>query len=307
MSDLAWSGVIEDHENLHVGKPRDGGVTMVIDTGLGVAGTADVVEISGQYIDQWKCSFGTSTFVRTDVLRRKLGLLAASDIVTYPGGTLLEAAIVNQHSRVYMSRAKQLGFSAVEISDGTIAMTRRRRKKIIQCAIENDLIAITEVGKKDPLDQPSAKEIADQALWDLDNGATWVVIEGRESGISVGIYDENGSVRENALAEIVDHMDDQVDRLIWESPKKEQQAVLVHRLGPNVSLGNISPHDMLSLESLRAGLRFETLKPIADEWEQTGRWNPDQVEQAVNNKEFSLNERAKSLARENRSRTGTRG
>jgi phosphosulfolactate synthase len=280
---------------------------MVIDTGLGVAGTADVVEISGQYIDQWKCSFGTSTFVRTDVLRRKLGLLAASDIVTYPGGTLLEAAIVNQHSRVYMSRAKQLGFSAVEISDGTIAMTRRRRKKIIQCAIENDLIAITEVGKKDPLDQPSAKEIADQALWDLDNGATWVVIEGRESGISVGIYDENGSVRENALAEIVDHMDDQVDRLIWESPKKEQQAVLVHRLGPNVSLGNISPHDMLALESLRAGLRFETLKPIADEWEQTGRWNPDQVEQAVNNKEFSRNERAKSLARENRSRTGTRG
>jgi phosphosulfolactate synthase len=283
MHDLAWKGVVGEDWKGRGGKPRDIGVTMVIDTGLGVAATADVVEISGDYIDHWKCSFGTSTFVRTEVLRRKLGLLAASDILTYPGGTLLEAAIVNQHCRVFMSRAKKLGFNAAEISDGTIPMTWRRRKKVIQCARDNGLVAITEVGKKDPANQPTAAEIAEQALKDLDAGATWVIIEGRESGVCVGIYDDCGGIKEEALEEITSNMGDKADRLIWETPKKEQQAALVKRFGSNVGLGNICPQDMLALESLRAGLRFETLKPIADEWERTGRWNPDQVEQALKN------------------------
>jgi phosphosulfolactate synthase len=174
--------------------PREIGVTMVIDTGVGLTATADVLALAGRWIDHWKLSFGTSVFMPEDLLRRKLAMLAHAGVLTYPGGTLFEASIVRQHCRIYMRRARQLGFGAVEISDGTIDLPASRRRRVIDCAHDADLVVITEVGKKDPAHQPAPEELAAQALMDLGWGASWIVVEGRESGASVGVFDATGTI-----------------------------------------------------------------------------------------------------------------
>ncbi len=110
MGELAWAGVIDHAWVPRSGRPRDKGVTMVIDTGVGLAATADMIEIAGPYIDHWKLGFGTSAAMPPDLLRRKLALLASHGLLTYPGGTLLEVAIVQHHCRVFMGRARDLGF-----------------------------------------------------------------------------------------------------------------------------------------------------------------------------------------------------
>jgi phosphosulfolactate synthase len=254
---------------------------MVIDTGLGLVATADLIETSGPYIDHWKLGFGTSAAVPRDLLRRKLALLASHGFLTYPGGTLLEVAIVQQHCRVFMGRARDLGFSAVEISDGTLPLPLVRRRNVIRCAIDAGLVAITEVGKKDPAAQPAARELADLALQDLEWGASWVLVEGRESGKCVGIYDENGDISSEMLDHMAEAMGDKIDRLIWEAPLKPQQAALVRRFGNDVSLGNIECDGVIALEALRAGLRFETLQPIVERRKSLGQWKPEQIEKDI--------------------------
>lgn len=278
MPDRAWAHVVDGLMDGRTAPPRQSGLTMVIDKGHGPATTADLLEMGGDLIDHWKCTFGTSAFVPTEVLRRKLALLASYGITTYPGGTLLEAAIIRTHCRMYMQRARELGFTAVEISDGTIALPPYRRRNIIRCALDHDLLPITEVGKKDPQQQPTAIEMAEQALQDLEWGAVWVTVEARESGVGVGIYDDRGAVRAEAVAAIRERMGDHAARLIWEAPLKNQQAHLIQQLGLNVNLGNIPPAEVLALEALRAGLRFETLARIAGDLERSGEWDPTRVE-----------------------------
>jgi phosphosulfolactate synthase len=279
MSERAWAQVVG---RVLVGReqpPRKSGLTMVIDKGHGMAMTADLLEMSGDLIDHWKCTFGTSAFVPAEVLRRKLLHLTARGILTYPGGTLLEVAIVYGNCRTFMQHAHMLGFSAVEISDGTIPLPLHRRRNLIRCAIDHGLAPITEVGKKDPQHQPSALELAEQALQDLEWGAQWVTVEARESGKGIGIYDDHGMVKTEAVAEISEHMGPLVNRLIWEAPLKNQQTYLIQQFGMNVNLGNIPTGEVLALEALRAGLRFETFSRVAEELERTGQWNPDAVEE----------------------------
>lgn len=281
MPERAWAQLIGSVMTGRAQPPRKSGLTMVIDKGHGLAMTADLLEMCGDIIDHWKCTFGTSAFVPADVLRRKLLQMTARGILTYPGGTLLEVAIVYGSCRVFMRRAHMLGFSAVEISDGTIPLPQHRRRNLIRCAIDHGLTPITEVGKKDPAQQPTAIELAEQALQDLEWGAQWVTVESRESGKGIGIYDDHGAVRSEAVAEISEHMGPQVDRLIWEAPLKNQQTYLIQQFGVNVNLGNISTGEVLALEALRAGLRFETFSRIAQEMERTGQWNPDAVEESL--------------------------
>lgn len=281
-SDRPWLGVLglDAAIDRRLPRPRRCGVTMVIDTGLGLTATADMLAIAAPHIDQWKLAFGTSALMPIDVLRRKLKLLAEHSVLTYPGGTLLEAAIVQQHCRVYMRRARELGFGAVEISDGTISLPPDRRRRVIDCARDAGLVAITEVGKKDPAHQPEAVELAEQTLKDIEWGAAWVIVEARESGRGIGIYDDDGEVRGGFLAELSRHLGALTDRLIWEAPRKDQQAALVQRFGANVSLGNVAASEALALEALRSGLRYETLSVIAEQEQAAGQWNPSLAEPA---------------------------
>ncbi|MGJ0502603.1 MAG: phosphosulfolactate synthase [Methylocystis sp.] len=276
----AWHGVwsLDAIVNRRLRRPRTTGVTMVLDTGLGVSALRDVLDLAGEHIDQWKFGFGTSALMPYAVLEEKLDWLNQRNILTYPGGTLLEAAVVQEHCRVFMTRAAELGFRAAEISEGTIELPGERRRRMIDCARNAGLVPITEVGRKDPACQPTAVELAQQILQDLDWGASWVIVEGRESGSGVGIYDQGGEIRTPFLDEILKQVGSAASRLIWEAPLRSQQAYLVCRFGANVSLGNIPPQECLALEALRCGLRFETFNAVARHSREAGLWDPQRVE-----------------------------
>ena len=189
-------------------KPRSNGVTMVIDSGLGLSQTEELLDMAGQWIDHWKLSFGTSALVPEPVLQKKLELINSTGTLTFPGGTLFEAATAHRHCRHYMRAAARMGFRGVEISEGTFDLPTERRRRAVQCGLDADLIVITEVGKKDPATQPAPEELATQVLLDLEWGASWVVMEGRESGTGVGVFDTAGHVDADAvdtIATTADH------------------------------------------------------------------------------------------------------
>lgn len=259
-------------------KPRRAGVTMAIDTGLGLSQCGDLLMMADRWIDHWKLSFGTSALMPKPVLAKKLDLIGSAGVLTFPGGTMFEATIVRRHCRHYMRTARGMGFTAVEISEGSIDLSPDRRRGAIECALDHDLEVITEVGKKDPANQPSPEQLADQALLDLEWGASWVVVEGRESGTGVGMYDAVGRIDMEAVETVARRVGAATDRLVWEAPLKDQQKMLIGRFGVNVGLGNIDPARILALEALRTGLRFETLQPIAARLAAAGGWDPEQRE-----------------------------
>lgn len=278
--DSAWRGVwsLDAMIDRRLPRPRRLGVTMVIDTGLGLSAMTDILDLAGDHIDHWKFGFGTTALMPRTALEAKLALLRARNILAYPGGTLLEAAVVQEHCRVFMRRAAELGFTAAEISEGTIDLPPDRRRRMIDCARNAGLLPITEVGRKDPTRQPDARELGEQIMRDLEWGAAWVIIEGRESGKGVGIYDGRGDIRHSFLEDVIQLIGAASERLIWEAPERAQQAYLVCRFGANVSLGNIAPQECLALEALRCGLRYETFKPVASNLQEAGVWDPARVE-----------------------------
>ena len=265
----AWADVFT-HLDERSRKPRAAGVTMIIDKCQGPSATADLLATTGDYIDHWKLSFGTSALLDEDLLRDKIAMVKEHDTLVYPGGTLTEYAIVRGKCRDFIRRARDLGFNGVEISDGTIHLSPGARRDAIHFALDLGLTVVAEVGKKDPREQPYAEELADLALADFESGAAWVIVEARESGKGIGIYDKDGSVQERDVHTITAALNSQLTRLIWEAPLKNQQEYFILRFGPDVSLGNIQPRDVLAVEALRAGLRFETLQPLVEQMEREG-------------------------------------
>jgi phosphosulfolactate synthase len=202
-------------------------------------------------------------------LRNKIETIRTRNVLVYPGGTLTEYAIIQGVCRDYMRHAVELGFNGIEISDGTIELAKKARRDAIRFALDLGLTVVAEVGKKDPDKQPSLEALAEQALADFDAGASWVTVEARESGRGVGVFDEDGTVVEQDVDRLAGLLEGRTDRILWESPLKRQQDYFIHRFGPNVCLGNIQPRDVLALEALRTGLRFETFRSVAEQLEVT--------------------------------------
>ena len=181
-----------------------------------------------------------------------------------PGGTFLEVAVWQGVLDGYLKRAKELGFSAIEVSDGTIEMDRTTREDVIKNSLDNGFKVLTEVGKKDPKDILPISLIHQLIGEDMENGAFKVIIEAREAGKGVGIFDAEGKIKSDEIKNIIAGVE-KLDCLMWEAPLKNQQQELIMRLGLNINLGNIPPDEILALEALRQGVRGDTLKLAYEE------------------------------------------
>jgi phosphosulfolactate synthase len=265
----AWSGVFHGAYAERLTKPRKLGINVVIDKNLGARALADLLETAGESIDQIKLAFGTTVALSERAVRDKIRLIRSYQIEVYPGGTLLEAAVIQGALPEYLRRAQDLGFTMVEVSDGTITMAPERRAEVIRCALDLGFSIITEVGKKDPQKKMPTGAMQAQIAADLAMGARYVIIESREGGKGVGIYDQNGAVDVSELDALVNGLED-LDRIVWEAPQCSQQAYLIERFGANVNLGNIQPPDVLALEALRCGFRFETLRHAVESQGRSG-------------------------------------
>lgn len=234
-------------------KPRRSGLTHVIDAGLATATVAGRLDTVAAYIDVWK--FGSGTAYLDRCLSEKVDLLRRADVLPCLGGTLLEIAWAQGVADACLDWAADAGLTAVEVSRGLVPMAAEQKWELIRRARAAGFEVMAEVGAKDPTTTMPPAEWAAEALGDLAAGARWVVVEGRESG-TVGIYLPDGSVRVDVVDAVVGTVG--AEALIFEAPRKDQQAWFISRFGPDVNLGNISADAVLPLETLRRGLRADT-------------------------------------------------
>jgi phosphosulfolactate synthase len=238
-------------------KPRDRGLTHVIDRGLSLSEVDGLLEVAGASVDVVKLGWGTALV--TANLRQKLERYDAYGIPVVLGGTLTELAIRQGRVAGLVAWLRELGLRHVEVSDGTIALDRQVKRELIH-ELADEFTVFSEVGSKD-IDFIMAPYVwVEQIEGDLQAGAWKVIAEARESG-TAGIYRADGEVRTGLIDEIAHAID--VERLIFEAPQREQQVWLLHRFGMECNIGNVAPGDVVSLETLRLGLRSETVERFA--------------------------------------------
>lgn len=233
-------------------KPRNNGITMVMDKGLSLQEVENFLENGSNYTDIVKLGFGTSVF--TNKLQDKINLYKSANIPVYLGGTLFEAYIVRNQFDDYVKLIEKLGITHIEVSDGSLDMNHDVKCNYINTLSKNFTV-LSEVGSKDAEKIIPPYEWIEQMETELQAGAWKVIGEARESG-TVGIFRGTGEVRSGLVAEIIRKIP-QAD-VIWEAPKKEQQVWFIQLYGSNVNLGNIAPNEIIPLETLRMGLRGDS-------------------------------------------------
>ena len=241
-----------------VKKPRNHGITMVMDKGLSIEETRNFISISGPYVDVVKLGFGTSYV--TPNLDKKLAVYREADIPIYFGGTLFEAFLIRGQLDDYISICKEYQVGYMEVSDGSVNIDHKEKCRIIERLTKYGTV-LSEVGSKD------AAHIIPPYKWielmraELLAGATYVIAEAREAG-NVGIYRGSGEVREGLVQEILTQIP--AEKILWEAPQKSQQLYFIELVGANVNLGNIAPNEMIALEAMRIGLRGDTFDLYLD-------------------------------------------
>ena len=235
-------------------EPRTDGLTHVLDKGLGTRAWEDVLETSGEYIDIVKLGWGTAYV--TQNLRRKLDVLREKSVVI--GGTFFEVAYVKDLVDEYKRWLSELGLRHVEVSDGTVEIPRERKLELI-AEFASDFTVLSEVGSKDSSVEPDAAEWTTWLREELDAGAWKVITEAREGGSS-GTFTPSGEMRTDLVEEVARAVP--IEDVVFEAPTKSSQAWFVKQFGPTVNLGNIPPDEVIPLETLRLGLRGDTLKEV---------------------------------------------
>ena len=235
-------------------KPREAGITHVLDRGLSLAEVDGLIEVTGHAVDLVKLGWGTA--VATANLEPKLRRYAQHGIPAVLGGTLTELAIAQGRFDELIAWVHELGLHHFEISDGTIALPHERKVEMI-ARLAQEFTVLSEVGSKDDTGAITPPYLwVEQMQRELEAGAWKVIAEGRETG-TAGIFRPDGEVREGLIGEITHEVDPA--RILFDAPRKEQQVWFIRRFGPEVNLGNVPAGEVLALETLRRGLRSDTL------------------------------------------------
>ena len=239
-------------------KPRENGLTMVMDKGLSLRETEDFISSSGEFTDLVKLGFGSSLI--TPNLDKKIALYKEAGIPIYFGGTLLEAFLIRDEFDKYLKVLSKYKMEYAEISDGSIVIPHKIKCDYIK-KLAKHVTVISEVGSKEEgiIIRPN--------VWiqmmerELEAGVWKVIAEARESG-TVGIYRPNGKEHVTLINKIIPRVP--ADKIIWETPQKSQQVYFIKQFGSNVNLGNIAPSEVIAVESLRLGLRSDTFFHFLD-------------------------------------------
>jgi len=233
-------------------KPREDGLTMVMDKGLSLRQAEDLVDASGHLVDLVKLGFGSS-YVMTR-LKEKIKVYQQAGIRVYLGGTLFEAFIARGMFTEYRQLLDKLGLDTTEVSDGSINLSHKEKCSYIE-TLAKDLTVLSEVGSKESGILISPAKWVRMMRTELDAGSWKVIAEARESG-TVGIYRPSGHAHTTLVNRILAKVP--AADIMWEAPIKSQQVWFIKMLGPNVNLGNIPAEEVIPLETLRLGLRGDT-------------------------------------------------
>jgi phosphosulfolactate synthase len=238
---------------------RDFGLTMMMDVGLSLKEAEHFIESSAPFTDLVKFGFGTALITRD--LKEKVKLYQSAGLKPYFGGTLFEMFYVRGEFEAYRRFVSESGLSNVEVSDGTIRMDHEEKLECI-AALAKDFEVLSEIGSKvKGVELPNDVWVSHMKT-ELETGAWKVIAEARESG-TTGIYQSDGSANMALIDDIMKEIS--VNDVLWEAPNKAQQTMFIQLVGPNVNLGNIAPHEVVSLEALRCGMRGDTFFDVLPE------------------------------------------
>ena len=233
-------------------KPREKGLTMMMDKGLSLRQAEDFLSSNREHTDIIKLGFGTS--IITPNVADKIKIYQDNEMFVYAGGTLFEAFAIRDQLDDYKKYLNVIDLKMVEISDGSMQMEHEKKCNIIQ-DFAKDFKVISEVGSKDANIDISSKNWIKWMQNELDAGSWKVIAEAREGG-NVGIFNGDGGIKSELIDEITKSISS--DKILWEAPKKDQQIYFIKKFGANVNLGNIAPDVVIPLECLRLGLRGDT-------------------------------------------------
>jgi len=233
-------------------KPRESGVTMMMDKGLSLREVEDFINVSGEITDIAKFGFGTAYV--TNNLKEKIALYKNAGIRPYFGGTLFELFIARNDFDGFRRVMDKYDLELCEVSDGSIIIPHDQKLEYIRI-LSKDRTVMSEVGSKDEGIIISPAKWIKMMSTELEAGSWKVIAEGRESG-TVGVFRPNGTAHTYLINKIIAKIDP--NHILWEAPKKTQQVWFIRLFGPNVNLGNIAPNEMIPLECLRLGLRGDT-------------------------------------------------
>jgi phosphosulfolactate synthase len=233
-------------------KPREKGVTMMMDKGLSLTEVNNFIEASGHLTDLVKFGFGTSYVTRD--LQKKIDQYREAGIEPYFGGTLFEAFYARGKFEDYIRVLDKYKLDTAEISDGSIIINHDEKCKLIR-RLSKDRKVLSEVGSKDAGILISPAKWIKMMSTELEAGSWKVIAEGREAG-NVGVFRPNGTAHTLLINRIIAKV--APEKILWEAPQKNQQVWFIKLFGAEVNLGNIGPHEMIPLECLRLGLRGDT-------------------------------------------------
>ena len=233
-------------------KPRDKGLTMVMDKGLSLNEAENMVALKSELTDIVKLGFGTSLLTR--YIDKKIKLYHKAGIMVYVGGTLFEAFTVRNQFDDFCKLMDKLKLEMVEVSDGSISIEHDTKCEYIQKLSKNFKV-ISEIGSKCESNSLEDNDWIEYMNKELEAGSWKVIAEAREGG-NVGMFDPNGNIKQKLIKKITNKIS--ASKILWEAPQKKQQVWFINNFGANVNLGNISPNDIISLECLRIGLRGDT-------------------------------------------------
>ena len=234
------------------GKPRETGLTMMMDKGLSVREAECFIESAGEFTDLIKLAFGTGVFAKN--IETKVQLYRQASIRVHFGGTLFEAFIVRNLFDEFRRFLDKFGMDTVEVSDGSMTIPHDEKLEYIRI-LSKQATVLSEVGSKMQGVTITPESWINQMKSELDAGAWKVIAEARESG-TIGIYKSDGSVDK----ELINSLNKKIggDNILWEAPNKNQQVWFIMQFGANVNLGNVATGELIALESLRLGLRGDT-------------------------------------------------
>jgi phosphosulfolactate synthase len=233
-------------------KPRESGITMVMDKGLSLQEAENLIDSGNEFIDVVKLGFGTSLV--TSKLKDKIRLYQKAKMKVYLGGTLFEVFIIRDMFREYIRFIDKYGLEFAEVSDGSMYMPHEKKLEYIE-KLSEKVTVLSEVGSKQKGAVIPHDRWINMMKKELGAGSWKVIAEARESG-TIGIYHSDGSADKELIEDISQHVNS--NDIIWEAPLKSQQVWFIKLFGCNVNLGNIAPNEVIPLETLRLGLRGDT-------------------------------------------------
>ena len=234
-------------------KPRSRGLTHVLDSGLTPEATRAFLGQTGHLVDIVKVGWGIGYV--DPALSTRVGICTDHGCPVSVGGTLLEVAALQDRVSELRDWALSVGMTHIEVSNGLRALSAGRKQALVR-ELAADFVVLAETGAKEGNYPPTPAEWGEEMARDLDAGASWVIAEGRESG-TVGLYHSDQGIREDLVSAILAWVP--ADKVIFEAPGKSQQAWFVRQLGADVNIGNVAPASVLALETLRLGLRADTV------------------------------------------------